>query len=122
MLDKIFDSNKIVEKSLNTAWIRNKTIAQNIANIDTPGYKRITVSFEDKLRLAMQKNNFEKKDVDNIDITISRDNKTLSARLDGNNVNIDTEMAELAENSIRYNALIQSAGFSGLKHVLTNAK
>ncbi|MHB8129013.1 MAG: flagellar basal body rod protein FlgB [Mobilitalea sp.] len=122
MLDKVFDSNKIIEKSLDATWIRNKAISQNIANVDTPGYKRKTVSFEDKLRLAMENSNFEKNDVDNIDITIIQDKKNLSVRLDGNNVNIDNEMAALAENTIRYNALVQCAGFSGLKHVLTNAK
>jgi len=122
MLDKMFDSNKIIEKSLDAVWTRNKAISQNIANVDTPGYKRKTVSFEDNLRLALKNSNYEKDDVDNIDITITQDNKNLSVRLDGNNVNIDNEMAALAENTIRYNALVQCAGFSSLKYVLMNVK
>lgn len=53
--------------------------------------------------------------------TIYTDSSTLSYRLDGNNVDIDTESAMLAENQIRYNALVSQIGqeFARYKTVLT---
>jgi flagellar basal-body rod protein FlgB len=122
MLDKIFEGKNIIHKALDATWLRNQVIAQNIANVDTPGYKRSSVSFEEQLIQAMSKSNFEKSVVDKIDIKIVKDNVNLSTRLDGNNVDIDTESAALAENYIRYNALVQRAGYSGIKHVLENCK
>lgn len=50
------------------------------------------------------------------------ENSTTSSRRDGNNVDIDIEMAELAKNTIRYNALVSRAGFSSLKNILRETK
>ena len=122
MLDKIFESKNIVHKALDASWMRNQVIAQNIANIDTPNYKRKTVTFEEQLLQEMSKSDFKNSDVENVDIEVIQENSNLSYRLDGNNVDIDTESAALAENTIRYNALVQSAGYSSLKYVLENAK
>jgi len=122
MLDKILGGKRIIHKTLDAAWTRNEAIAQNIANVDTPGYKRITVSFEKQLLQEMERRNFKKSDVDKIGIKVSEDNKSLSTRLDGNNVDIDAEMAELAKNTIKYNTLIQLAGYSKIKTVIKEGK
>lgn len=122
MLDKIFESKNIIHKALDASWMRNQVIAQNIANVDTPNYKRKTVTFEEQLLQEMSKSDFKNSDVENVDIEVIQENSNLSYRLDGNNVDIDTESAALAENTIRYNALVQSAGYSSLKYVLENAK
>lgn len=122
MLDKIFESKNIVHKALDASWMRNQVIAQNIANVDTPNYKRKTVTFEEQLLQEISKSDFKNSDVENVDIEVIQENSNLSYRLDGNNVDIDTESAALAENTIRYNALVQSAGYSSLKYVLENAK
>jgi len=122
MLDKILGGKKIIHKALDAAWTRNEVIAQNIANVDTPGYKRKTVSFEEQLRQAMDKKDFKKGDVDKIDIRVTVDNKSLSMRLDGNNVDIDNEMAQLAKNTIKYDALVQLAGYSKIKMVVKEGK
>ncbi len=119
MFDKITNHLQLREKALDAAWIRNEVIAQNIANVDTPGYKRSTVAFEEYLESASKKNGFKGnttssrhvqigKNSDNAKIRVSEDNSNLSTRLDGNNVDIETEMASLAKNDIRYNALVQS--------------
>jgi len=47
-------------------------------------------------------------DIDSVEPTVTQDNTTLSMRLDGNNVDIDTEMASMAKNTIKYNVMIQS--------------
>lgn len=122
MLDRILNSKNVIHKALDAAWLRNEVISQNIANVDTPGYKRKTVSFENELRQAMENKSFKKSDVDKIDINVTQDNKSMSMRLDGNNFDIDVEMAELAKNTIKYNALTQLAGYSKIKMVIKEGK
>ncbi len=122
MLDKIPSGKNVIHRALDATWERNGAIAQNIANVDTPGYKRKTVSFEEELREAMESKDFKKSDADKIEITVSEDNRNLNMRLDGNNVDIDAEMAALAKNTIRYNALAQMAGYSKLMMVIKEGK
>jgi flagellar basal-body rod protein FlgB len=119
MFDKLTNHLQLREKALDAAWLRNEVISQNIANVDTPNYKRSTVAFEEYLESASQKNGFKGnttssrhkqigKNSDNATIRVLKDNTSLSTRLDGNNVDIETEMASLAKNDIRYYALVQS--------------
>jgi flagellar basal-body rod protein FlgB len=122
MLDKILNSKNIIHKALDATWERNEVISQNIANVDTPGYKRKTVSFEEELREAMESKDFKKSDVDRIEIKVTVENRNLSMRLDGNNVDIDSEMAALAKNTIQYNTFTQMAGNSKIKMVLKEGK
>lgn len=93
-------------RGLDASWTKNEIISGNIANIDTPGYKRRVVEFgnlleEAKINKASDKNNL----MPGVKITI--DESTDSLKTDGNNVNIDTEMVEMAKNSIYYNLLSQ---------------
>ncbi|MHB1394951.1 MAG: flagellar basal body rod protein FlgB [Clostridia bacterium] len=114
MIDKIFKSKEIVHTALDAAWLRNEVISQNIANVNTPGYKKKSVVFEELLNNAMNENKLP-------DIKVVENSNT-SSRRDGNNVDIDIEMAELAKNTIRYNALVSRAGFSSLKYILKETK
>lgn len=138
MIERLFDRTKIVEKSLDATWLRNEAISQNIANVDTPGYKRKTVPFEELLSQAMEGSNNTKpirndklnvvplaeNTIDNLDFKVTEDNSSLSYRLDGNNVDIEGEMASMAKNTIQYNTLIQriSAQFKTLKSVIKEGK
>ncbi len=136
MLDKIFNRSKVLEKSLDATWLRNEAISQNIANVDTPGYKKKTVAFEEYLSQALDKNSIkgfrtDKRhipigggNVDDIGLKVSENNRQLNMRLDGNNVDIDSEMADLAKNTIRYNVLTQSlnAGYRKLKSVISEGR
>ncbi len=124
MLDKICGSSRILEKSLDACWLRQEVISQNIANYDTPGYKRKVVSFEEQLSEALDTRNRRNVNVDNIDIRVREDHSNLRMRLDGNNVDIDSEMSSLAKNSIKYNVLIQSlnAGFKRYKTVISEGR
>ena len=120
MLEKIFDSHSqyLLNKGLDAASVRNKVIADNIANVDTPGFKRREVIFEENIQKVLEKNNnsvklrttdsrhMQIKEKDNRIEPEIRTLKELSYRNDGNNVDIDVEMAELAKNTIKYNALI----------------
>ncbi|MBB6216468.1 flagellar basal-body rod protein FlgB [Anaerosolibacter carboniphilus] len=118
MLNKSFGNIKTLEKSLNASWLRNETISNNIANVNTPGYKRESVEFESILKDSLLNIGIEGKmthekhmpigavDIDHIEPSISKDFNS-KYRRDGNNVNIDVEMASLAKNTIRYNMMTQ---------------
>lgn len=114
----VFDNNnlKIAQKGLDAAVKRQSVISNNIANINTPGYKRKEVKFEDALLNAMNSGN----DVSSVSINATEDNTTLAERIDGNNVNMDREMSDMAQNAIRYEAVIRqvSRHFEGLKNVI----
>jgi len=134
MLIKLFNDSNITEKALDAAWLRNKIISDNITNVDTPGYKKKEVKFEELLG-DISNSDFTgfKTDVRHIDIgksnnyvtqiKISTDNST-SVRLDGNNVDIDNEMASMAKNTIKYNVLVQSMNsrFGMLKSVINGGR
>lgn len=136
MIDRILSRTSVLEKTLDATWQRNEAIAQNISNIDTPGYKRKTVEFEGYLSQALDKNGIAgfrthkkhipigRRNVNEIDISVKQDNKSLSMRLDGNNVDIDNEMALMAKNSIKYNTLIQriSGQFRQMKSVINEGR
>jgi flagellar basal-body rod protein FlgB len=133
LIEKTFTSIKLSEKALDAAWLRNKTISQNIANADTPEYKRKTVKFEELLNSASNRRftgsnandmHIQIGNLDNIDIKVLTDNKHLSSRLDGNNIDIDNEMTSMAKNTIKYNVLIQNinAGFRRLKSVINEGR
>ncbi|CUH92384.1 flagellar basal body rod protein FlgB [Herbinix luporum] len=122
-----FNYINVLNKAASASWKRNEVIANNIANVDTPGYKRKDVQFETFLMSALTGDSSLDKRVSNIRLDslnpqVYTDYSNLSYRLDGNNVDIDTESANLAENQIRYYALMDSMTqeFNRLKMVLQN--
>ena len=122
-----FNYINVLDKAADASWIRNEAISNNIANVDTPGYKRQDVNFEEQLRKAMKNSRYTsidervaKVDLDRLNPITYRDHSMLSYRLDGNNVDIDTENVELASNQIRYQGLTDSITkhFEGLQSVM----
>ena len=110
-----FDYINILEKAADASWTRYNVIANNIANNDTPNYKRKDVNFEDYLLEELTsgssgslRTRVADVDLGNLTPTTYTDYSELSYRLDGNNVDIDTENVELASTQIKYNALIDS--------------
>lgn len=107
----------VLEKTLNGLDLRNKAISNNLANIDTPNYKQRSVTFRNQLKSAMEEtNDLAKTDSKHITIGASNlngvqpqvnKNTSTSFRNDGNNVNVDQEMAELAKNSLEYRAIVK---------------
>ena len=123
----VFDYVNVLSKAADASWLRNEVLSNNMANIDTPGYKRQDVDFESQLRRALGNSRYETVDAKvshltttELDARIYTDAPGFSYRLDGNNVDIDTEGAELASNQIKYNGLIDSINqeFSNLKMVI----
>ncbi|MEE5990913.1 MAG: Flagellar basal body rod protein FlgB [Firmicutes bacterium ADurb.Bin354] len=109
----VYDYVNVLDKAADAAWLRNEAISNNIANVDTPGYKRQDVSFENELTRILNKVEYDNMDqrVYNLDLArieprVYTDAFDYSYRLDGNNVDIDTENVYLAENQVTYNSLI----------------
>lgn len=123
----VFDYVNVLGKTADAAWQRNDLLANNIANVDTPGYKRQDIDFESQLRRAMGNSRYQTVDAKvgaitttELDARVYTDAANFSYRLDGNNVDIDTENVELASNQIKYNGLVAGINqeFSNLKMVM----
>lgn len=130
----VYDYINVLDKAADAAWLRNDAIANNIANADTPGYKRQDVAFESELKKALHSAKYggtrdlkdtPDKAVANIDYKKLdarpyTDNSGYSYRLDGNNVDPDAEGVYLAENQLRYQGIMQSINdeFTNLKMVM----
>ncbi|MFO7154119.1 MAG: flagellar basal body rod protein FlgB [Caldicoprobacter oshimai] len=135
MLNKLFSHTGILEKALDAAWLRNEVIAHNIANADTPGYKKYRVEFEEELKSAIEASTLKGKrtrakhleigasSIDKVRPRVVRTGGT-QMREDGNNVDMDEEMTSLAKNVIMYNALVQkiSGEFRKLKTVINEGR
>jgi len=108
VVGKLLFSGEGIEKALDVAWKRNEVISENIANVDTPGYKRKDIQFEDYLNSELKSGRIKSKLKlsGGGTIRVVTDNANYSYRLDGNNVDIEREMAVMAENTIRYYTLI----------------
>lgn len=105
----LFDTTQLgLEQAISGAALRQRAIANNIANANTAGYKRVDVDFHSALQDALSgpdaKGALEK----GLGLSPQTDNATAS-RADGNNVDIDTEMANLSQNALEYQSLVQVA-------------
>ena len=122
-----FDYINVLDRAADAAWQRNEAISNNIANVDTPGYKRQDVAFESVLQQALGNNRYESMDDKVANVNLSRlrgrayvDYANYSYRLDGNNVDIENENVMLAENQLKYQGLISRINqeFTNLKTVM----
>ena len=127
MFDKLFGGDTFVAstRALDAYALRHQTIANNLANVNTPGYKRQEVRFEDQLASALQAGNSPTggslHTVSQVTPTVATIGST-SARADGNNVDLESENIDLAVNTLRFEALSQQVGgyFTGLKAVINS--
>ena len=120
----------LLKKSMDASALRGKVIANNIANINTKGYKKLYVTFEDTLNDSMGKNTMKTNNNKHIqtgsgsgDIAVQRDEST-SMRQDGNNVDIDLEMTNQAANTLMFNTLVQrvSGNISMKSYIIRGGK
>lgn len=106
----------MLERSLDAAALRQKVIADNVANVDTPYFKRSEVKFEELLQNEMKDQGFQGYRTDQRHFEIGRpakltpqviqDNSTMINN-NLNNVDIDYEMSLMAKNQLRYNVMVQ---------------
>jgi flagellar basal-body rod protein FlgB len=128
-----------LDESLNVLSARQNVIASNIANANTPGYKEQTVNFEKvmqdaigsenslKLKTSSPKDfiNFEADNINNSESFSSANIETQKVKsvpaLDGNTVNLGSEMADMSANAIRFEAVstLLSKKFMILNYAIT---
>ena len=119
----------VLKTAADASWLREEVLTNNIANVDTPNYKRQDVEFTTYLKSALEQagtpastltQKVNEANLSGITNRTYTENTTLSYRMDGNNVDLSTENAELAAEQINYNALIDSMNneFTRMKAVL----
>jgi flagellar basal-body rod protein FlgB len=95
---------QLLTRLLDVAALRQDVIAQNVANVNTPGYSTLGVNFEDNLKEALSNGM-------GIDAPETAPEVTATTggaeRADGNNVDIDLEMARLQKNALYFQVYAQ---------------
>lgn len=123
-----------LKKDLDVGMLRQRVIANNLANINTPGFKKSYVSFEEQLQSALGKNRLPLRTTRpqhlgglnhpaDVNPKVVQVNNT-SLNPDGNNVNADEEMVNLAANQVKYNASAQmiDGTYSSIRHVISSSR
>lgn len=109
VLDKMFSQNVAIGAAMQATILRNEVINNNIANNDVPGYKKKTVEFESILDSALNSaGSINDLDLDKVKPRIKEIHSGFNYRLDENNVDVETEMVDLYQNSIRYDTMVTS--------------
>ncbi len=110
-----FDYVNVLDKAADASWTREALITNNLANVNTPGYKRKDLNFEGVLRQELGNPKYisldekvRNADLSHLNATVYLDHDNYSYRLDGSNVDIDVEEVELATEQIKYQALTTS--------------
>ncbi len=99
--DSIVD---ILEAGIRAESLRQKAIANNIANLETPGYRRIDVKFEELLAKALYSSG--PVDLDKVEPQIYQPNET-PVNSNGNDVTLADEVGQMIKNSLRHKAYIR---------------
>jgi flagellar basal-body rod protein FlgB len=123
MVASLFSSDNYtaVKKMMDVSALRHAAIASNLANVSTPGYKRVDLSksFEDQLRATIKTRDADK--IAEANPRTEVDTRTPSTRADGNNVQIDSELLGLTKNTMNFNVLTDfaSGSLKQLRHAIT---
>ncbi|MCE5339729.1 MAG: flagellar basal body rod protein FlgB [Planctomycetaceae bacterium] len=100
-INEIFD---VIGAGINAEALRQKTIANNVANLQTPGYRRLDVKFQDVLAKALESKD-ENIDLNEVSPEVFQANET-PVKSNGNDVNLEMEVGQMVKNSLRYKALV----------------
>lgn len=119
MFPDLFNDVNLLQKGLDAAQLRQDVIANNIANVDTPGFKASHVEFETLMQQALSEDDdtFVGKRTNPKHIAIGSadspeevqarvvQDSDSTMRMDENNVDVDAQMVEMIKNSVYYNTL-----------------
>ena len=110
---------ELLAKMLEVNSLRHHVISQNVANVNTPGVQRLRVEFEDALIRQLKQSS--KVDVKQLQPRIVEDNTT-PKRADGNNIDIDKEMARLEQNTLLSSTYLQimTSKFNMLRRAISS--
>lgn len=109
MVDPISQSTNynLARKLLDVSALRQEAIASNIANAETPGYRRLDINadFATELRARLQAGNL--KSISDLQPKLTEDTTARTIRPDGNSVEIERELLEMGRNTVEYNYLTE---------------
>jgi flagellar basal-body rod protein FlgB len=123
MLDKIFSSHlPDLQSALSRTTQRQALLTDNIANINTPGYKRQDIDFHVALQNQIGGRTQAQIDLDDSRAQALSDQTSL--RPDGNNVDMEREVTSMAQMDLRYQALTEMTSdyFTQMKSVIREGK
>ena len=103
-MSKVNNILDVIEAGIRVENLRQKTIANNVANLETPGYRRKDVKFTEFLAKAMDSDGAI--DLKNIEPEIFQPETTAVAS-NGNDVSLELEVGEMVKNTLRHKALIR---------------
>jgi flagellar basal-body rod protein FlgB len=112
----LFDlTDLVVQRGLEGSSLRQQVLSNNLANANTAGFKRSDVDFESTLASALGSGD-SSQSVANVSFQPQTDDST-AMTVDGNNVDTDTEMADLTSNAVQYETLtaVEQQRFAMLK-------
>lgn len=123
MLESLYSRENYVaaKKLLDHAELRHRALASNLANVETPGYKRVDVDqmFAQKLERAMKTDNISA--IRKLEPQLRVDTVTAAVRQDGNNVSVANELMQMNKNALEYEYLTKyvSGSIKRLKSAIT---
>ena len=106
----------LAKKMLDATILRHEALASNMANSQTPGYKRIDLDPTFETQLQTLANQGDTEGVKALTPTLQQDMSAHAISPDGNNVQIDTEMIEMNKNTLNYDYLTQFIS-NNIKHI-----
>jgi flagellar basal-body rod protein FlgB len=98
------DTIGLLEAGIKAEGLRQKAIASNVANLETPGYRRLDVKFEETLAKALA--SADPADLDNLEPEVYQPGDT-PVKANGNDVSLEAEIGEMLKNSLRHGAYIR---------------
>lgn len=101
------DNYELGKRLLDAAALRHEAIATNLANLETPGFKRIDLAPDFARQLADLAAHPEAVSPDSLKLSLAEDRTARASRPDGNNVQLDRELVEMNRNAVEYDFLAQ---------------
>jgi flagellar basal-body rod protein FlgB len=95
---------ELIDAGIRAQTLRQKAIANNIANLETPGYRRIDVKFEELLAKCLRSS--EEFDLSDIEAELYRPKNT-PVKSNGNDVNLEAEIGQMIKDTLRHKAYIR---------------
>jgi flagellar basal-body rod protein FlgB len=129
-----FEDNgmRSMEKFLDLTVQRQSLISSNLANVDTPGYKTVDLSFEQELRDATASEGSRLETTNSLHLPVGTGTQSasvkqvegLTVRNDLNNVNVDREMAQVSTNALKFSMVAQllAGKFKTLKSAIQEGR
>jgi flagellar basal-body rod protein FlgB len=116
----LFDTTQLaLQQAITGASVRQRALSANLANADTPGYRRVDVDFHGVLASAMSQGANAPAALSQLTFSPQTDGSAGAVRADGSTVDVDSESAKLAENALDQETMVEVA--QARIHILQSA-